>query len=75
MVWLPGAGWTPVTVIARLHAETARTLAMPEVRKRLAADSAEPIGNTPAEFSAFLKEEIERWTAVAKTAGIKPVND
>ena len=69
--FLAPAGTSPA-IVERLHVETARTLAMPDVKQRLALDAAEAVGNTPAQFSAFLKEEIERWTEVAKTAGIKP---
>ena len=63
---------TPADIIGRLHGEVVKGLAAPEVRKRLAIDAADPVGNTPAEFAAFIKDEIKRWTAVAKTAGITP---
>ena len=63
---------TPSEIIARLHAEVVNALAAPEVRQRLALDAADPVGNTPAEFAAFIRDEIKRWTAVAKTAGITP---
>jgi len=63
---------TAAPVIARLHAETVKTLGLPEVRKRLEHDAAEPVANSPQEFGAFMKEEVDRWTEVAKFAGIKP---
>jgi len=44
---------------------------LPEVQKRFANLSAEPIGNTPAEMAAFMKQEIERWGTVIRTADVK----
>ena len=41
------------------------------MKARLAADGAEPVVNTPAEFTALIKAEIEKWTAVAKAANIQ----
>lgn len=63
---------TPGAILAKVHAEAVKALGSPEVRQRLAADSAEVVGNSPEEFAHFIKEEIERWTAVAKAAGITP---
>ena len=63
---------TPAAIVARLHEQAVRTLTLPEVRKRLEAEAAEPVANAPAEFAAFMREEIERWTEVARVAGIKP---
>jgi tripartite-type tricarboxylate transporter receptor subunit TctC len=39
---------------------------------RLSGDGAEPVGPSPEQFSVFLKSEIDKWTRVAKAAGIKP---
>jgi tripartite-type tricarboxylate transporter receptor subunit TctC len=63
---------TPRDIVARIHAETARALRLPDVRERLAADGAEPVGSAPEEFAAFIKSEIVKWRKVAQTAGIKP---
>jgi tripartite-type tricarboxylate transporter receptor subunit TctC len=46
-------------------------LKLPEVRKRLADLSAEPLGYGPAETAAFMREETERWGAVIRTAHVK----
>ena len=59
-------------IVARLHDAIARALRDEEVGKRLAADGAEPVGNTPEEFSAFIRSETEKWARVAQAAGIKP---
>lgn len=63
---------TPAAIVARLHEQTVRTLSLPDVRKRLEHEAAEPVANAPAEFAAFMRKEVERWTEVARVAGIKP---
>jgi tripartite-type tricarboxylate transporter receptor subunit TctC len=63
---------TPTPIVARLHTETAQALKLPEVKERLAADGAEPVGGTPAEFAMLIKSEIEKWAKVARTANIQP---
>jgi tripartite-type tricarboxylate transporter receptor subunit TctC len=62
---------TPREIVARLHAEIARALRAPDVRERLAADGAEPVGSSPEEFAAFIKSEIDKWARVASAAGIR----
>ncbi len=59
-------------IVARLHAGIVRALKAPDVRERLAADGAEPVGSTPEEFAAFIKSEIDKWARVASAAGIRP---
>lgn len=63
---------TPAEIVNRLHQETAKALSAPDVKKRLADDGAESVGTTPAEFAKFIKEEIEKWSNVARVANIKP---
>lgn len=41
-------------------------------RKRLEADAAEPVGNTPAEFAQFVKADVQRWAQIVKFSGAKP---
>src|SRR5256884_6647024 len=48
---------TPPGTVARLQAEVAKVLRLPEVRERLAALGAEPVGSTPQEFVAFIRAE------------------
>ena len=62
---------TPVDIIDRVQRETARALATPEVRERLASLGAEPVGGTPAELEKFRRAEMEKWAAIIKRAGIK----
>ncbi|MFT8243350.1 tripartite tricarboxylate transporter substrate binding protein [Roseomonas sp. BN140053] len=63
---------TPRPIVERLQAEAARALAAPDLRDRLAADGAEPVGNAPDEFAAQIRAEIVKWTQVAQAAGIQP---
>ncbi len=59
-------------IIARLHGEITRVLQLPDIKERLVADGADPVGNTPEEFGRFIQSEITKWTKVARDAGIKP---
>jgi tripartite-type tricarboxylate transporter receptor subunit TctC len=60
---------TPKPIVDRLHAETVKILAGP-VRQRLEVQGFEPVGGTPAEFSAYIKAEIVKWAKVIKDANI-----
>ena len=62
---------TPMPVAERLSAAIADAIGMPEVRERLAKLSAEPIGGTPAEMAAFMKQDSKRWREVIRAAGVK----
>jgi tripartite-type tricarboxylate transporter receptor subunit TctC len=62
---------TPPAIIGRLHQELARIVRLPDVRERLNVEGVEPVGNTPAEFGAYLKSEIAKYAAVAKSAKIR----
>jgi len=62
---------TPNAIVARLHAETVRALAAPDIKERLSGMGAEGVGNTPAQFTAFLKSEIKKWAQVVREAGLR----
>jgi tripartite-type tricarboxylate transporter receptor subunit TctC len=63
---------TPAAVIARLHAEVAKIAQSPAMKSRLAGQGLELVGNTPAQFDAFIGHEIAKWADVLKAAGVKP---
>jgi tripartite-type tricarboxylate transporter receptor subunit TctC len=60
---------TPPAIVERLNREIVRALAMPDTRERLASLGAEPVGNTAAEFGAYIKSELVKWAAVVKASG------
>jgi len=63
---------TPQGIVAKLSAEIHRILHKPDMKERLLAQGFEPVGNTPAEFDAYIRSEIAKWSKVVKQAGIKP---
>jgi len=63
---------TPATIVGKLHLETVKALALPDLRAKLADLGLEGIGNSPDEFAAAIKSEIPKWAKVIKEAGIKP---
>jgi len=62
---------TPEAIIKRLSAEAAKAAKSPLVLERFAADDAEAVGSTPAEYAAFIKKEQERWGKVVRAAHIR----
>jgi tripartite-type tricarboxylate transporter receptor subunit TctC len=62
---------TPKEIIELIHRETVRIVALPDVKQKLAAAGFEPIGSTPAEFTARIDTEIKKWGRVIKEANIK----
>jgi tripartite-type tricarboxylate transporter receptor subunit TctC len=61
----------PKNIVARLTTEINRTLRLPEVIERLSGQGAEPAGNTPEQFGAFMRAEIDKWAQLVKTANMK----
>jgi tripartite-type tricarboxylate transporter receptor subunit TctC len=62
---------TPQPVLAKLQSAAVEALHSPEVKDKLAAQSVIAVGNSSAEFSAYVKSEIDRWGKVIAAAGIK----
>jgi len=62
---------TPRKVITKLNAASRRVLASNAIKQRYEGLGIEPLGDTPAEFSAYLKAETEKWGKVVRAAGIK----
>jgi tripartite-type tricarboxylate transporter receptor subunit TctC len=63
---------TPREIIARLHAESMKAIASPDIRDRMSAEGAEFVGDTPEQFTAFIKSEIVKWGKAVKASGAKP---
>ncbi len=62
---------TPAPIAEKLSAAVAEAIRQPDVAKRLAAMSAEPIGGTPAEMAALMRRDGERWKSVIESARVK----
>ncbi|MGZ8231431.1 MAG: tripartite tricarboxylate transporter substrate binding protein [Burkholderiales bacterium] len=63
---------TPRSIVERLHREVQTAIKSPQVSERLAALRLEPVGNPPAEFRAFLDEQVKRFAEIVKLAGVQP---
>ena len=62
---------TPRAIIEQLHGEIVRALNSPDLRERLLAQGADPVGSTPEQYTAFMQNEIAKWAKVIQAAGIK----
>lgn len=62
---------TPQEIIAWLHREATAILRATNIKERLAADGLEVVANSPDEFAALIKADIEKWTKVVKATGIR----
>jgi tripartite-type tricarboxylate transporter receptor subunit TctC len=79
---LPGydaTGWygllapagTPQPIVERLHAVTVKVLTEPRMRDRLASEGAVAVGNTPAEFDRFIRDETAKWAKIIRDLKIR----
>ena len=62
---------TPKDIIARLNAEAAKIMALPDVRERFDQQGAIASPGTPEDFDAFIRDEIAKWGKVVKASGAK----
>lgn len=61
----------PAPVLAKLHADMVRVIEMPDVQQRFAGEGGETVGNTSAQFTVFIADELKKWARIAKEAGVK----
>jgi len=69
-VFAPGN--MPKDVLNKLSREIARIVNLPDMSEKLSVQGAIPVGNTPVEFAAFVKREMDTWGKVAQQVGLKP---
>jgi tripartite-type tricarboxylate transporter receptor subunit TctC len=62
---------TPKDIVAKLNSDAVKALKDPSVAERLAGEGAEPVGDTPEQFGAFIRSEIELWGKVIRATGAK----
>ena len=63
---------TPRDIVAKLNADFVRAFSDAAVKDRLLGQGAEVSPGTPEQFGTFVKNEMTKWAAVIKRAGIKP---
>lgn len=63
---------TPAEILRRVREAIGAIMKTPEVRERIESTGSHIIFNTPAEFDARVRSDIEKWTKVARAANIKP---
>jgi tripartite-type tricarboxylate transporter receptor subunit TctC len=63
---------TPAPIVARLNAELKKALADPAVAERLSSAGLVPVGGTPEEMAASIKQDLPRFAELVKKIGIKP---
>ncbi|MBU8872153.1 tripartite tricarboxylate transporter substrate binding protein [Reyranella sp. MMS21-HV4-11] len=68
-VFLPAG--TPKALVDRLHAAIDATVRSPDVAKRFVELGADPQFGTPAEFAAYVADDLAKWARLAKEAGLK----
>jgi tripartite-type tricarboxylate transporter receptor subunit TctC len=62
---------TPKEIISRLHTETLKVMALPDVKDRLFKAGFEVVTSTPEQFAAFTRDEIQKWGKLVKAANMK----
>jgi tripartite-type tricarboxylate transporter receptor subunit TctC len=68
---LVGPAGMPAEAVAAIHRAAVKALATPLVKERFASLGVQPVGNTPEQFAAVIREDLARWSKVIKSAGIK----
>jgi tripartite-type tricarboxylate transporter receptor subunit TctC len=63
---------TPKPIVAKLNSEITRILKTPQMRDRIAQQGGEAIAGSPDELGKLMRDDLKKWAAVAKQAGIKP---
>jgi tripartite-type tricarboxylate transporter receptor subunit TctC len=62
---------TPKDIVARLNAEFNKALLQADLRKRLGDEGADPLGGTPEQFAALIRDDMVRWGKTVKESGVK----
>jgi tripartite-type tricarboxylate transporter receptor subunit TctC len=65
-----GPAQLPADIVTRLNEEINKALAAPDLKERLAGEALEPMPMTPVEFGRYIRDDIERWSALAKARNI-----
>jgi tripartite-type tricarboxylate transporter receptor subunit TctC len=68
---LVGPAGMPAEAVSAIHRAAVKALATPLVKERFASLGVQPVGSTPEQFAAVIREDLARWSKVIKAAGIK----
>jgi tripartite-type tricarboxylate transporter receptor subunit TctC len=64
----------PAAIVTRLNTEINKLLANPDLRDRLSSEALEPMPMTPEEFGKYMRDDIDKWSRLAKARHIE-IND
>jgi len=64
---------TPKAIVDQLNAEIVKAMALPDVKEKCAQLGFDPVANTPQEFAAYVKKEVEKWRNVIREAKIPQI--
>jgi len=70
-IFLPAKA--PQDIVALLNKEIVKVMALPDVKAKCAQLGFDPVANSPAEFTAYIKKEVEKWGKVIKDAKIPQI--
>jgi len=68
---ISGPARLPRDIVNRVNADVVKIVNQPELRERLKAEGSDPVGSTPEQYAAFLREEIAKWARVIKLANVQ----
>jgi tripartite-type tricarboxylate transporter receptor subunit TctC len=66
-----GPAGMPKNIVARLNQEFVRILNLPDIRERIVADGADPVGSSPEAFRDFMVADVAKWARVVRESGAK----
>jgi len=68
---LLGPAGLPREIAMKIQGEVARVLRIPEIREKLVQQGVDPVGSTPDEFAAYIRDETAKWAKVVKASGAR----
>ena len=66
-----GPAHLPAPIVAQLNAEINKLLASPDLRERLSSEALEPMPMTPEQFGAYMRDDIAKWSKLARDRNIQ----